>query len=336
MDEFPAVSVEHVAAAMRQLKDSATVLMFHAEMEPSAAEEADGKDRAGGPTDGDPCKYETFLRSRPSSLEREAVEAIVSLAPTAPALALHIVHLSAVECIPILRTARARGVKITAETCPHYLCLTAEQVDDGDTRYKCCPPIRGQMNRRQLWDELVADDSCIRTVVSDHSPCSPPLKLLQELQGRSPGEQATAEEGIRGDFMAAWGGIASVGLGLSILHSAAQQMGPEGWRQLTIVDLVRLCCRDTARQAGLEDRKGALKAGMDADICLFDPAEAWTVGERDTRWKHACSPWLGHRFSGRVRATWLRGRKLFELGGANGGFVPAVPFGRSLTEKRCH
>ena len=316
---------------MDTLKDSATTLMFHAEMVPA---EANGTQAA--PT-GDLTAYKTFLDSRPPSYETCAIEEILSLAHLAPSLHLHIVHLSATQCIPLLKAARTRGVNITAETCFHYLGLSAEEIEKGDTRHKCCPPIREGRNRDGLWEELVAGDSCIKTVVSDHSPCTPELKLLPEHLRKDPEATPAAKQAghpaSSGDFMAAWGGISSVGLGLPILHTAAKQRSSSA-KAPTITDMVRLCSQATAAQVGLAHRKGALRAGMDADVCVFDDAEAWTFTQGDMRWKNQCSPWEGRVFTGRVRETWLRGRKVFELGAGSGGFVVEEPFGESITERR--
>lgn len=315
---------------METLKDSPTTLMFHAEME-CARHDGDSAAAAG---DEDVTAYQTFLDSRPPSFETTAVQEILAAAHIAPLLHLHIVHLSATQCIPLLRAARAKGVNITAETCFHYLGLAAEEIAKGDTRHKCCPPIRGSRNCDGLWDELVAEDSCIKTVVSDHSPCTPELKLLpRELGSTLAPATAPAAASGSGDFMAAWGGISSVGLGLPILHSTAKKRRGCG-KAPDIADMVRLCCAATAGQVGLAHRKGTIRAGMDADFCIFDDAEVWTFSQGDVRWKNKCSPWQGHEFTGRVRETWLRGRKIFELGAENGGFLDSAPFGESITEKR--
>lgn len=351
VDEFPAVSVSDVALAMEELKDEPTTLMFHAEMIPpitaSVGDAVQASEPPLAPT-GDLTAYSTFLDSRPASFETYAIEEILSQAHIAPSLHLHIVHLSATEGIPILKAARAKGINITAETCFHYLGLTAEEIEKGDTRHKCCPPIREGKNRDGLWEELVAEDSCIKTVVSDHSPCTPQLKLLPEHLSRpepphldsgidvlTPKEkQAEPTDAVaRGDFFAAWGGISSVGLGLPILHSASKQRSTSS-KTPSITDMVRLCCQATAEQVGLSHRKGSLKVGMDADICVFDDEEVWTFTQGDMRWKNRCSPWQGHEFTGRVKETWLRGRKVFDLEGAGDGFVTGKPFGESITEKR--
>lgn len=334
--------------------------MFHAEMIPPIADSVGDAVQASEPPlapHGDLKAYQTFLESRPPSFETYAIDEILSLAHLAPSLHLHIVHLSATQAIPRLKAARRAGIDITAETCFHYLGLAAEGVEDGDCRYKCCPPIREQRNQDGLWEELVAPDSCIRTVVSDHSPCTPELKLLPprlqsvetplmhhsdsgvdmsaDLVREVEKEQAT-QAAARGDFFAAWGGISSVGLGLPILHTAAKKRAVAGTTTPSVVDMVRLCCAATARQVGLSHRKGALKVGMDADVCVFDDAEEWVLNPAGMHWKNRCSPWEGHRFTGRVKETWLRGRKIYEHGGAEGGgrFVAEAPVGEVIVEKR--
>lgn len=336
MDEFPAVSAQDIALAMEMLKDEPTTLMFHAEMLPS--HDDPNRDVALQAVDAprsEPTAYETFLESRPPSLETSAVEQILALAHVAPSLPLHIVHLSATQCIPLLRAARESGVPITAETCFHYLGLSAEDIGAGDTRHKCCPPIREQRNRDGLWEELYRRDSCIKTVVSDHSPCTPELKLLPgHLEPAVTPSAPVAKGASRGDFLAAWGGISSVGLGLPILHSAALLRRAADKRAPTLVDMVRLCSQATAAHVGLAHRKGGLAAGLDADVCVFDDTERWTFQQGDMRWKNRCSPWEGKEFVGRVRQTWVRGVHVFECGGDNGGFLLASPTGKTITERR--
>lgn len=317
---------------METLKDSPTTLMFHAEMVPhEGAPSIDAQNSVAS-------AYQSFLDSRPPSFETSAVEEILSLAHIAPQLHLHIVHLSATQVIPLLKAARAKGVHITAETCFHYLGLSSEEIEAGDTRHKCCPPIREGKNRDGLWEELVAGDSCITTVVSDHSPCTPELKLLPDhLKVETVASNGTAKsgKGPDGDFFAAWGGISSVGLGLPIFHSSAKARAASSKTPTpTLTDMVHLCCQATAEQVGLSHRKGTLKAGMDADICVFDDAEVWTFSQGDMRWKNRCSPWEGHEFTGRVRETWLRGNKIFAHGAGKDGLTTEKPLGAPITEKR--
>ncbi|KAK4250058.1 hypothetical protein C7999DRAFT_12231 [Corynascus novoguineensis] len=409
VEEFPAVSASDIALAMTTLKDTSTTLMFHAEMVPPiAASVGDAVQQSHPPAQptGDLESYSTFLDSRPPAFETTAVEEILSMAHLAPQLHLHIVHLSATECIPILRKARQNGINITAETCFHYLGLASDDIPDGDTRHKCCPPIRSQTNQDRLWDEITDTDGCIKTVVSDHSPCTPELKLLpphlqtayqegprpvarhfdsgidlpqleeerwkgEKREKEKPGKEepredrqlqeeededavdllpqtqtppsvvtatptlgAGTKQQEQGDFFAAWGGISSVGLGLPILHTTAAARAARGDRAPSIVDIVRMCSQATARQVGLGHRKGGLRAGMDADVCVFDDADVWTLRAAEMRWKNRVSPWEGHTFTGRVRETWVRGQRVFQLGGANAGFVMGMPVGRPIVERR--
>ncbi|KAI1432961.1 allantoinase [Xylaria sp. CBS 124048] len=357
VDEFPAISSTDIELAMKTLNGTPTTLMFHAEMIPPITDSVGDATQSSLPPlqpHGKLKEYQTFLESRPPSFETYAINEVLSLAHLATNLHLHIVHLSATEPIPLLKEARKKGVNITAETCFHYLGLAAEGVEDGDCRYKCCPPIREQINQDRLWEELEAEDSCIRTVVSDHSPCTPELKLLpSHLQPRAvrpvmshfdSGIDMRADMYVgqthpaissEGDFFAAWGGISSVGLGLPILYTSAKKRAAAGIKSApTILDIVRLCSQATAKQVGLAHRKGGLKIGMDADVCVFDDTEEWVLKSNGMHWKNRCSPWEGHEFTGRVKETWLRGRKVFEHGALNAGFVSVVPIGEAIVEKR--
>ena len=272
-----------IERALVELKDSATTLMFHAEMIPPITDSV-GDDvqqsRLPLAPKGALTSYSTFLQSRPPAFETCAIAEILSLAHLAPELQLHIVHLSAIETIPMLRDARARGIKITAETCFHYLALAAEGIQEGDTRHKCCPPIRSQSNQDGLWDELVQDqaDGVIKTVVSDHSPCTPEIKLLPAhlapKKSSCNGSEAVVNgQEENGDFFRAWGGISSVGLGLPILWTE----GTKRDANFSVEDIVRWCCKNTAKQVGLEHSKGDLAVGFDADIVVFDDSAEFLV-----------------------------------------------------------
>ena len=341
--EFPAVSSTEIAAVMQELAAEKTVLMFHAEMiPPIAASVGDDVQWSLPPLApiGPLNEYNTFLASRPASFETYAISEIISLAHIAPKLPLHIVHLSAMEAIPLLREARENGVKITAETCYHYLALCSEGVEDGDTRKKCCPPIRTKSNQDSLWDELFEDQGqgVIKTLVSDHSPCTPELKLLPDSITKNPYPTPPADEPnetdiakvLKGDFFTAWGGVSSVGLGLPILWTAALESG----RKISPVDVARWCCESTAKQVGLEGSKGKLEVGMDGDICVFDDLAEWTVGVagEGLLFRNKVSAYQGRRMKGLVRETWLRGRKVWERG--NEGFVDGKPRGKLLLEAR--
>ena len=337
VEEFPAVSSTDIEKAMIELADEPTTLMFHAEMIPPITNSVGDHVQWSLPPlapIGPLNEYRTFLASRPSSFETYAISEILSLAHLAPNLPLHIVHLSAIEAIPLLRKARAEGIKITAETCFHYLALAAEKVKHGDTRNKCCPPIRTQSNQDGLWDELLReDDSVIKTVVSDHSPCTPELKLLPpSLAGNHLPTPPSEDEKEPGDFFNAWGGVSSVGLGLPILYTSAYQ----NKREITPEHIAKWCCANTARQVGLEKSKGQLAVGFAGDICVFDDEAEWVVGEKGEGmlFRNKISAYAGMRMRGVVRETWVRGSKIWERGGRGGGFLGEKPRGRLLLERR--
>jgi allantoinase len=304
--------------------------MFHAEMLPPITQSVGDNVQTSDPPlapSGPLNEYKTFLDSRPSSFETYAILEILSLAHLAPKLALHIVHLSAVEAIPMLREARAKGVNITAETCFHYLSLAAEHIKTGDTRHKCCPPIRSQSNQDGLWSEMCNDDdSVIKTIVSDHSPCTPKLKLLP---ANVPGALLQDDEGQgqkQGDFFSAWGGISSVGLGISILWTEAAT------RNITIQQIVRWCCLNTAAQVGLSHQKGDLAVGLDADIAVFDDSAEFVVQHDTMLFRNKCSPYQDKTLKGVVKETWLRGRRIHTR---EDGFAEKMgPAGQLLLEPR--
>ena len=327
VEEFPAVSSIDIAKAFEELAEEPTTVMFHAEMIPPITDSVGDDVQHSLPPlapIGPLNEYKTFLASRPPSFETYAISEILSLASIAPRLPLHIVHLSAVEAIPLLREARARGVKITAETCFHYLSLAAEEIRNGDTRHKCCPPIRKQANQDGLWTELIReDDSVIKTIVSDHSPCTPDLKLLPSTID---GSSKAVGEGQAGDFFAAWGGVSSVGLGLSILWTEGQK------RAITIEDIVKWCCKETAKQVGLDRQKGDLGVGFDGDVTVFDDEGAYEVGQNTMLFRNKCSPYQGKTLRGIVRETWLHGQKVFSR--AEGFNTKTGPLGRLLLEPR--
>lgn len=312
---------------MAELANEPTTLLFHAEMIPpipgSLGDGVECSLRHLAPV-GPLNEYSTFLASRPASFEICAISEVLSLASFAPELPLHIVHLSAVEAIPLIRKAQTSGVKITAETCFHYLSLAAESIQHGDTRHKCCPPIRTQSNQDGLWDELLREeDSVIRTVVSDHSPCTPILKLLPP---SIVGNGSLSSQDGEGDFFAAWGGVSSVGLGLSILWTEGEKHG------ITAEDVVRWCCLNTAKQVGLDHKKGDLRVGLDGDVAIFDDEATFEVGPDTMLFRNKCSPYQGKILKGVVKETWVRGQKVFERGEGFGS--RGYPVGKLLLDPR--
>ncbi|MBA3619921.1 MAG: amidohydrolase family protein, partial [Acidothermales bacterium] len=224
--------------------------------------------------------YADFLGSRPHTAEDVAVTRVVELARVTGAR-VHVLHLSSANALPILRAARRDGVRVTVETCPHYLFFAAEDIPVGATAYKCCPPIRAAANRELLWEGLA--DGTIDCVVSDHSPCTPDLKRLDT-----------------GDFGAAWGGIASLQLGLPAVWTTARARGHG------LADVVRWMAEAPAQLVGLASR-GRIAVGCDADFCVFAPDEEFVVDPTMLHHRHPVTPYAGHTMTGVVRSTWLRG-----------------------------
>jgi len=228
-------------------------------------------------------RYADFVASRPPGAEESAVAMAVE-ASRARNARVHILHLAAASVLPALELARAEGLEVTAETCPHYLTLTAEEVPDGATQFKCCPPIRDSANQDSLWAGLAA--GTIQCVVSDHSPCTPDLKRADT-----------------GDFAAAWGGIASLQLGLSVVWTAARTRG------FTLAEVVNWMSRRPADLVGLV-HKGRIEVGADADLVAFDPDATWVVDPGELQHRHPVTPYAGRTLTGRVHTTWLRGDRV--------------------------
>jgi allantoinase len=273
VDEFGHLSTGELATALATLRDLDALMIVHAE-DPVLIEYAPpphGRD------------YQTFLASRPKEAEHRAIATVIDLARRHHAR-VHVVHLSSADALPMITAARDDGVAITVETCPHYLTLTAEEVPDGATEFKCCPPIRDAANQDLLWQGLAA--GVIDCVVSDHSPCTPDLKRFDT-----------------GDFGQAWGGIAGLQLGLPVMWTAARERG------VPLTDVVRWMSAAPAALAGLAT-KGAIAVGRDADLCVFAPAEEFTVDATKLFHRNPVSAYHGCTLTGVVRRTWLRGREV--------------------------
>jgi allantoinase len=288
IDEFPNASREDLARAMPLLRAAGLPLLAHAEL-----------DLGAPPSALDPRTYQGYLESRPPVWEDAAIAMLIELSRET-GCHVHVVHLSAASSLPALRAAKAEGLPITVETCPHYLCLDAESIPDGATLFKCAPPIRGRENREALWRGLL--DGVIDFVITDHSPCTPQLKELE-----------------RGHFHDAWGGIASLQLGLSTVWTHAEPRGVSLW------DLARWMSTNPARFAGLGSRKGRIAVGYDADLVIWDPDKVFTLHEEQLFFKHRVSPYLGMRLKGKVSRTVLRGIEVFD-----GQSHPAGPIGELL------
>jgi allantoinase len=293
IDEFPNARRDDLRAAVPRIAAAGLPLLVHAELVSPLAADVEAR------LASDPRSYAAYLASRPRQWEHEAIRLLIALGREYRCR-VHVVHLSAADALPMIAAARAAGLPLTVETCPHYLCFAAEEIPDGDPRYKCAPPIRERENRERLWDGL--RDGLIDTVGSDHSPAPPELKHL-----------------ATGDLRRAWGGIASLQLLLPAVWTEAHRRG------VPLADLVDCMSRRPARLVGLEGRKGALAPGCDADLVVFDPEAECPVTAALLHHRHKVTPYEGRTLRGRVDRTFLRGRKVYEAGRFEGS-----PRGRTL------
>ncbi len=282
VEEFGWVGETELRPAMQILAGLGVPLLVHAEL--------------AGPIDAataqlanaDPRRYATYLASRPPAAEEQAIALVTGLCRETGART-HIVHHSAATALGQLRAARAEGLPLTAETCPHYLHFTAEMIPDGATPFKCAPPIRDAANREALWQALA--DGVLDFVASDHSPCSPALKAIEV-----------------GDFITAWGGVSGLQLALPVIWTEAFARGH------TLSDLVRWMCAGPARLAGLTGKKGLIAAGAHADLVIFDETARVTVDAASVYHRHKLTPYTGASLHGSVYATYLRGVRVAEQG----------------------
>ena len=285
VDEFPNVSETDLRGAMPELARLGAMLIVHAEV-PGPIEAACCQTSGGN--GGNDRSYETFLRSRPRAAENEAVELMIRLGRET-GCRIHIVHHSSADALAMLRAAKTSGAQITVETCPHYLHFAAEDIADGATEFKCCPPIRERANREQLWEAL--RDGTIDMVVSDHSPCPPGMKLREQ-----------------GDFMKAWGGISSLQLRLPVMWTEARARG------FAVNQLAEWLCGAPARQVGLARQKGSISVGGDADIAIWNPNREFRVTPEVIEHRHKLTPYAGEVLRGAVEKTFLRGRMVYDGG----------------------
>ena len=282
IDDFPQVGPEEMRVAIPILAKYGLPYLIHAEL-----------DKKNQPPAEIDRTYQSFLASRPREWENDAIDLIISLAKEAKANdhqpRMHVVHLSSAEALPAIKAARESGIMITAETCPHYLTLWAEACPDGETLFKCCPPIREDSNRNILWEGL--RQNVIDFVVSDHSPCTPELKHIQT-----------------GDLDAAWGGISSLQFGLPLIWTEASARG------LSLSEVSRLMATEPAKFAGLGEKKGRLAEGYDADIIIFDDKASFDITPNIIKYRHKITPYAGKKVLGTVETTILRGKRIFDNG----------------------
>ncbi len=294
IDDFTMVDGADLRKALPHVARTGLPLLVHAEL--------------AGPVDAETARlsnadwrsYSTYLQSRPDEAELSAIRMMLSLSREY-AFRLHIVHLASALALPELQAARADGLAVTVETCPHYLHLEAETIPDSATLFKCAPPIRSRENREALWQGL--REGIIDLVATDHSPCPPAMKNLDE-----------------GSFKTAWGGIPSLSLALSVMWTEASQRG------FSLTNIARWMAEGPARLAGCHSHKGRIAAGYEADLVVFDPDATFKVTPERLHYRHLVSPYLGETLRGAVKATYLRGRAVFV-----DGTFPEGPSGRELS-----
>lgn len=284
VEEFPELDQEQLARSMAEIAGFGGLLIVHAEDPHHLASAPQRSGRA----------YADFLASRPRDAENTAIEGLIAHAERLNAR-VHVLHLSSSDALPLLAAAKREGVRVTVESCPHFLTLTAEEVPDGATEFKCCPPIREAANQDALWAGLA--DGTIDCIVSDHSPCTTDLKTP--------------------DFASAWGGISSLQLGLPAIWTEARRRGH------TLDDVARWMSAAPAALAGLT-RKGAIEAGRDADFAVLAPDETFTVDPAELFHRNQVTAYAGRTLYGVVRSTWLRGQRIAADG------VLGEPAGRLL------
>lgn len=284
VDEFPASSLTDLNQALKILVKSNALMIVHAENSEAILAATKPSSR----------KYSEFLASRPKVAENVAITQLIKEAKSIGGR-VHVLHLSSSDSLALIKKAKSDGVKISAETCPHYLSLSAEEISDGATQYKCCPPIREKVNQDALWQGL--QDGVIDLIVSDHSPCTEDLKIFEI-----------------GDFQKAWGGISSLQLGLPIIWSQAQARG------ISLHQVMKWMAQKPAELAGLKN-KGAITIGMDADLAEFNTKKTFLVDTTKLFHKNPGTPYQGKTLTGVVERTWLRGTLIYQSGSMiNSGF----------------
>jgi allantoinase len=293
VDEFAHVTEKDLRVALPKLAALGAPLLAHAEL-PEPIEKA----VSSLAKNASPRKYATWLAARPREAEFEAVAQLLRFG-TEFGARIHIVHVSSADALALLRRAKAAGGAVTAETCPHYLTFAAEEIADGATEFKCAPPIRERENREKLWQGL--GEGTLDFIATDHSPCPPAMKLQEE-----------------GDFLRAWGGIASLQLSLPAVWTEARERG------YAVTHLAKWLCEGPAALAGLTGKKGAIAVGCDADFVIWDADAKFRVEPAQLHHRHKVTPYAGRELAGRVEATFLRGRKLFERGEFSAGPVGHV------------
>ncbi|MCW3089592.1 MAG: allB [Ferruginibacter sp.] len=277
IDEFPNVTEGDLRKVMPVIAKHGLPLLVHCEL-------TDNLQRSSG----DVKSYRNYLASRPAKWEDDAISLMISLCEEFNCR-VHIVHLSSANSIEQIRKAKQQGLPLTVETGQHYLYFNAEDIPDGETQFKCAPPIREKENNTALWQALKS--GLIDFVATDHSPATPDLKAVES-----------------GDFMKAWGGIASLQFALPVLWTAAKK------RNCAFTEVVKWLCENPAKLIGKEVSKGRIEKGYDADLVIFDEAKMFTVTESIIHHKHKITPYLNEQLYGAVDQTYIAGRKVYDKG----------------------
>lgn len=278
IDEFPDVTEDDLDIAMPIIAQTGLPLLVHCEL---------SDDNPGLPN-RDARSYQQYLASRPAYWEDEAIAMMIRLCEKHQCR-VHIVHLSSAGSIDQIKRAKEKGLPLTVETAQHYLYFNAEEIADGRTAFKCAPPIRERANNEKIWQAL--KEGIIDFVATDHSPAPPALKQLES-----------------GDFVKAWGGIASLQFALPVLWTAAKK------HDVSLETIARWLCAAPPQLAGLHHRKGQVKAGYDADLVVWDPGEAFIVQDEGIHHKHKTTPYKNEKLFGVVKQTYLAGKKVYDSG----------------------
>ncbi len=282
IDGFTMVNERELRAALPHVARTGLPLLVHAEL-PGPVDAATRR-----LTEADWSKYATYLQSRPDEAELSAIRLMIGLCREFQ-FRLHIVHLATSQALEMLRAAKSEGLPVSVETCPHYLHFSADRIQDGQTLFKCAPPIRSRENREKLWQGL--REGLIDLVATDHSPCPPEMKRLSERSFRN-----------------AWGGIAGLSLALPAMWTEASARG------FTLSNIALWMAEGPAQLAGCDARKGRIAKGFDADFVVFEPETEFIATEEHLHYRHRVSPYLGERLRGVVKATYLRGDCIFSDG----------------------
>lgn len=295
IDDFPNATGSDVFQALEILKPFGLPLLVHCELELPHPD--------GNLLENNPQSYLNYLRSRPDQWEIEAVQLMIDLCRKTGSR-VHIVHISSAGALPLVRAAKIEGLPITAETCPHYLVFNSEDIPDGDTRFKCAPPIRSRENNEKLWVALA--DGTLDFIASDHSPAPPEIKEIES-----------------GNLKNAWGGISGLQFSLPIIWTEAQKRG------FSVFDVARWLSTAPARFTGLDTKKGKIASGYDADLVVWDPDGSVEITEDSIFHRHKITPYLNMKLAGQVHQTFINGKLAFESGSFS-----EFPFGEILKANR--